>query len=1722
MATCWTSAVALLVLLFTAVCSGIPRKKVYYIKPSLNNPCPVGPCLTLSQFANRSSHYLASETTLSFMPGNHSLWSKLSIANISALTMISTNSNVLFTCNRYGMFDFYIVATVYIKDIHFFGCSGHKLLVSVFVLESVMFNGAQGGAADVFTVLTNYDTKGNASYSAYNHYNITIVNSQIFNSAHGVLLAYNIDATMSIVITRSHIINNSGIIVYVYGDTYLALITVKISNSSLIHNSGNFIHLYWLLPPLIIISHCQIANNSGLILAGISRSRLVVNHTHIISHQGAIIGATVVSGVSITHSKIIDSSVAIITQDTNNVNGGVNVCIHDSQFIHNRGGIWDLRIGNEIEVVIFQSLFINNTSSLGGVMKFSDSIIVIINRSSFINNTAYNHGGVMHILSGADVIINQTTFIGNRARNGGVVSLLGGSLTVTNSSFMHNSADHEGGAIYIESGVVQNWYIVNNKSIIVHDGYFWNNTAGLNGGVMAVQYGNVTINGGTYGSNFAVDGGVFQVYRGYLKIINITCLGNTASVNGGVIHIYQSTAIISQCCFYENSAMNDGGAINAYQGNLTIYEDTSFRHNVASNYGGAIFAYKLYTTITGNSYHYNEASNRGGTWFTYQGTFTASESIISLSTSVEGGVLYADQGVVEIHNVSCMQNKATYGGALHIDEGNLTVHHSSFSKNIVKEDGGAWLVIDSHLAFQQVSFINNTAKTGGAVHSINNSLTISGTTQCKQNVAGMEGGAMYLYRNTIEGSNLHLIVERNRASKGAVFLLNSAVYFHKESLLTFSYNSGSFLVSLSNATLMGTTSFISGSEPQKSQSIHNAILDDLEGGALTVYKGKVIFGGNSSLMYNYAQNGGAILASESEIYVERAIKIAYNRANRTGGGIYLYMSVIHCQDNSFFELLSNSATNEGGGAYVTNSIIRVDSRIVEKNASYSTGYSATYRGSFLHFFKNEAEKGGALYLETNSKIYILNSLCHSSPFYVINFTANSADYGGSVYVSDDTYLGLCNPDYSSHFRAKECIFQVFATYTITSNDFCQNTKSIFFSSNYASFSGSDLFGGLIDRCKIHHFTEFHKIIHFNTFLLRSTRQNFTSVSGLSYMLKISNIKVSSISSEPAQLCICKHNIPDCNFQPGSLRVTKIKSVSVELIAVDQVNHSVSATIRSSLSKTKGGLGKGQDVQYVNDTCTELKFNFSSPYDSEELIMHAEGPCESSPLSQRRLKLHFTLCDFCPIGFEKHVTEDTICECVCNSQLRPFITTCNITSQKLQRKGSFWVSYVYGSDNDTSGYLIYPHCPYNYCHPPTSTVEINLNIPDGADAQCAYGHTGTLCGTCPGNLSISLGTSRCIPCSTNWHLLIILATFIAGIALVTLLCTFNLRVTVGTLNGILFYANIVAVNESTFLPFAKSNFATIFISWLNLDIGFDVCFFEGMDAYWKTLLQLAFPTYVIILLVLVIIVSECSIKFRQLVYKTNPMATLATIVLFSFTKFLNNAILFLSFASLKFPDGSRKTVWLPDASVEYLSGKHIIIFILAIFILVACIVLTFLLFSWQFILYYQQKPIFIWTRYHRLRHFIEPYLAAYNNGQSYWIGLLLFIRVILCTITAINVGGFSKVNLVLTNVFILCLLFLKGALNKHNIYKIGLVDVIEMITYFNIACFAILTLMMNKNQDIIAYISVSVTITLSWTVMIFHAFHYTCLSIIVKWAKLSTIGKVICCIKDYEDEDNELP
>ena len=112
--------------------------------------------------------------------------------------------------------------------------------------------------------------------------------------------------------------------------------------------------------------------------------------------------------------------------------------------------------------------------------------------------------------------------------------------------------------------------------------------------------------------------------------------------------------------------------------------------------------------------------------------------------------------------------------------------------------------------------------------------------------------------------------------------------------------------------------------------------------------------------------------------------------------------------------------------------------------------------------------------------------------------------------------------------------------------------------------------------------------------------------------------------------------------------------------------------------------------------------------------------------------------------------------------------------------------------------------------------------------------------------------------------------------------------IGTLNAIIFYANIVAANKSAFFPSGVSP-ASVFISWLNLDLGFDACFFDGMDTYIKIWLQLAFPAYIInypssddnransaIISMLLGVLLEKKIRWP---------CTLATLILLFYTKLL---------------------------------------------------------------------------------------------------------------------------------------------------------------------------------------------------------------------------------------------
>ena len=1073
--------------------------------------------------------------------------------------------------------------------------------------------------------------------------------------------------------------------------------------------------------------------------------------------------------------------------------------------------------------------------------------------------------------------------------------------------------------------------------------------------------------------------------------------------------------------------------------------------------------------ITNSIFTNNSATLQGGVMFTSYASFNIINSTFTNSAvdSGSGGVMYTTNGSIDITNSTFTNNIAQYeGGVISTPDGSFNITNSSFTNNSATQWGGVMVTSGGSLNITNSTFINNSAVLGGVMQIFDGSFKIINSTFTNNNAPF--GGVMY-----IPGGSINIICSSfttNKANYGGViwssdvqsftinncsFITNTAnnyggIMFSLKCSIhitdsTFHYNSGSLYVFNGNLRFSGQSKLENCVEPSNKTS-----LTLQEGGALTSFQSTVTFNGETSFFNNEASQGGAILAIESTIILYGTTIIANNTAtDSSGGGVSLQQSDLDIKGSCS---ISNNYAMRGGGVHAKSSTITIHQP----------------KGT-LQFTNNRAENGGGLYLDVNPKLYILKTDGDTSGTNLLIFTGNHGNYGGAVYVADDTNSGACVPNI-------ECFIQTLALYQYS---YRINTVNIQFSGNTATEHGPNLFGGLLDRCVPSSFAEVYQ-------KQQGLRTQYYT--GVSYLQELSNTELESISSPPVRVCSCDNESePDCSYQPPPIKVQKGETFKVSLAAVNQVNHSVEANIISSLAHG-GGLSEGQQTQSVGRKCTDLTFNVFSQRDNESIYFFADGPCGSSQLSIRKLNIQFLDCT-CPVGFQPNNESLTRCECICDF---PYITKCNITTSSIIRENTnSWITYI--NDTDPPGYVIHPNCPFDYCQPQTVNVSINLNFPNGADAQCAFNRTGTLCGACQEHLSLSLGSSHCLPCPSHWpavFVVVLLAAIIAGVLLVTALLALNMTVAVGLINGFIFYANIMSANSAVFFLSSEPSFPTVFVAWLNLDLGIDVCFFDGLDTYIKTWLQLAFPVYIISLVVIIIIVSEYSTRFAAVIGRKDPIATLATLILLSYAKLLSITITALSSAEIILPDESKETVWLPDGNVKYFQGKHVALVIVALLIILVGVPYTILLLLWQWIVRAPRWKVFKWTRNTKLNAFIAVYNVPYNSKYRYWTGLLLLVRVILYITASVTLSANPEVSLLATAIVIGTLFLLKSIINLK-VYKKSITDIVETIVYFNLLALATFSMYDFKNdlkkQTAVAYTSTIITLLLLVGVIAYHVY-----------------------------------
>ena len=101
---------------------------IYHITPSPDTLCPNEPCLTISEFIDHANQYITLNTTLTFLPGTHTVKSSLLVEGIASLTLLEMDSNSsvgplpLIICERPASLGFKYINELLVHSLAFDSC----------------------------------------------------------------------------------------------------------------------------------------------------------------------------------------------------------------------------------------------------------------------------------------------------------------------------------------------------------------------------------------------------------------------------------------------------------------------------------------------------------------------------------------------------------------------------------------------------------------------------------------------------------------------------------------------------------------------------------------------------------------------------------------------------------------------------------------------------------------------------------------------------------------------------------------------------------------------------------------------------------------------------------------------------------------------------------------------------------------------------------------------------------------------------------------------------------------------------------------------------------------------------------------------------------------------------------------------------------------------------------------------------------------------------------------------------------------------------------------------------------------------------------------------------------------------------------------------------------------------------------------------------------------
>ena len=704
--------------------------------------------------------------------------------------------------------------------------------------------------------------------------------------------------------------------------------------------------------------------------------------------------------------------------------------------------------------------------------------------------------------------------------------------------------------------------------------------------------------------------------------------------------------------------------------------------------------------------------------------------------------------------------------------------------------------------------------------------------------------------------------------------------------------------------------------------------------------------------------------------------------------------------------------------------------IVNSTFSDNNCTSVAAKSSIFHFqgtvefYRNTGYSGGALAFHYDAipavRIKNFMTLDPHTTVYIVNNTV--LQYGGGILAED------------------ECTMEHYCFFQAGNLNYTQMDARVVMEGNRAGKAGDSIFGGCLNSCYQKTLSLHHKII--------LTPKIFSS------LFKIHGQTQSEVAATPQKVCFCERNqfkeSVEYNYHCISEAVIaqfRGETFHVPAMIVGKYGYASPALVRTVIAPGDSGeLEEQQSIQELGNMCENMTYSVRTPQESIKLHLKIESLLDNHmPLTI--LNISFRPC---PLGFN---LTDKPPKCDCALQLRKPGVKCNINTQLIHRPALVWIG------NYSDEVVVHTNCPFDYCKPKDNDISLYEQ-----NQQCAFNRSGVLCGACQPGLSLALGTSRCMHCS-NIYFLLFIPFALAGIVLIILMLKCNLTVSTGTLNGLIFYANIIRANHAVFFPLGGSegftSFLSVFIAWLNLDLGVEVCLFRGMDAYIRTWLQFVFPLYIWVLVGLMICSSRYSTTIARL-SGSNTVSVLATLFLLSYAKLLRTIIASISFTILTNRHGSTSAVWLLDGNILAMKGSHIPLVVMSIIALVVYVLpFTTLVLLAPWLQARSDHRLLRWVN--KIKPLLDAYQGPYRDKFRYWTGLLLVVRIVLFAIFGGNALGDPRINLFAISVVILTLVVFWVIAGK--VYKKLWIKLLESFFLLNLGAFAAATLFLKSLEGL---------------------------------------------------------